>query len=72
MGKKMHLLDSDKTPVSDGDSISFTYGIPLVKVIATIREENGKLIGTCIGNHLPKEFNLRSLRSYVGEWYKES
>lgn len=70
--KNIYLLDCDKAQVSDGDSISFTYGIPPVKVIAKIREENGRLIGTCIGNHHPKEFNLRSLRSYVGEWYKES
>jgi hypothetical protein len=42
-----------------------------VGVDAPIIERDGKLIGLCPG-HNPPEFNLRSLRRYVGSWYKQN
>ena len=60
----------DGSWVYSGDSIMFSYGIPPVRVIADIADENGSLIGVCRGDHTPKTFNLRGLRRYVSCWYK--
>lgn len=68
--KRLVLLDDDRVPVKDGDTVRFAYGIPPVVVDANIIERDGKLIGLCPG-HTPPKFNLRSLRRYVGVWYKK-
>ena len=69
--KKLFLLDDDRVPVKAGDTVQFGYGIPPVSVDAPIIERGGKLIGLCPG-HNPPDFNLRSLRRYVGCWYKRN
>ncbi len=63
------MLDDDRTPVGTGDHVTFSYGIPPVEVVATISQQQGRLIGYCPG-HNPPNFNLRSLRRHVGSWYK--
>ncbi len=67
----LRLRDDDGEWVTAGDTVHFSYGIPPVGVDAPIIERNGKLIGLCPG-HKPSEFNLRSLRRYVGSWYKQN
>ena len=63
------MNDDTGQPVNPGDRIRFNYGIPPVAVTADIIQRGGKLVGLCPGHH-PPEFNLRSLRRYVGNWYK--
>jgi hypothetical protein len=65
------LLDDDGERTTAGDTVMFSYGIPPVRVLAKIIERDERLIGLCPG-HNPPEFNLRSLRRYVGSWYKQS
>lgn len=68
--KPIRLRDDNGELVGAGDAVWFSYGIPPIPVIARIVERDGKLIGLCPG-HNPSEFNLRSLRNYVGTWYKQ-
>jgi hypothetical protein len=65
------LLDDDRKRTTAGDTVCFSYGIPPVRVLAKIIERDGVLIGICPG-HYPDEFKLRSLRKYVGSWYKQN
>jgi len=65
------LLDDDGERTGAGDVVRFNYGIPPVVVNAPIVERDGKLIGLCPA-HNPPEFNLRSLRRYAGNWYKQN
>lgn len=67
----LRLRDDDGKWVAAGDAVRFAYGIPPVSVDAPIIEREGRLIGLCPG-HNPPEFNLRSLRRYVGNWYKQN
>jgi len=69
--KPLVLLDDDGKRTTAGDTVCFSYGIPPVKVLAKIIERDGVLIGICPG-HYPDEFKLRSLRRYVGSWYKQN
>jgi hypothetical protein len=64
------LLDDDGKPVGAGDTIVFYYGIPPVAVHAPIINRGGSLIALCKG-HNPPKCNLRTLRRYVGSWYKK-
>jgi len=66
---KLVLLDDDGERTGAGDVVHFSYGIPPVGVDAQIIERDGRLVGLCPG-HNPPEFKLRSLRRYVGGWYK--
>ncbi len=68
--KAIALRDSDGVPTKDGDTVHFNYGIPPVAVNAKIVRRGGSLIVLTPG-HNPKECNLRTLRKYVGSWYKE-
>jgi len=63
------LMDDDGVPVTAGDTIRFSYGIPPVVVEAKIIERDGRLVALSPG-HTPAECKLRSLRNYVGNWYK--
>ena len=63
------MRDDDGKQVGAGDFVEFSYGMPPTKVVAPIIERDGKLVGLCPGL-TPPEFNLRSLRRYVGSWYK--
>ena len=65
------LLDDDRVPVRNGDTVRFNYGIPPVVVDANIMQRRGQLIALTPG-HDPAECNLRSLRKYVGNWYKQN
>jgi len=69
--KRLVLLDDDKVPVKSGDTVRFNYGIPPAVVDAKIVQRRGQLIALTPG-HDPAECNLRSLRRYVGNWYKEN
>ncbi len=65
------LRDDDGEWVEAGDVVRFSFGIPPVLVDATIIEREGNLIGLCPMCN-PPEFRLRSLRRYVGNWYKHN
>ena len=67
----LRLRDDDGEWTGASDTVRFSYGIPPVGVDARIIERNGRLIGLCFG-HNPPEFDLRSLRRYVGSWHKET
>ena len=67
----LRLRDDDGEWVVAGDTVHFSYGMPPVGVDAPIIERGGKLVGLCPG-HNPPEFNLRSLRRHVGNWYKQN
>lgn len=69
--KTLVLLDDDRVPVKAGDTVRFRYGIPPVVVDAKIVQRRGQLIALTPG-HDPAECNLRSLRRYVGNWYKQN
>ena len=69
--KTLSLLDNDGVPVKAGDTVGFSYGIPPVGVEARIVRRRNKLIALTPG-HTPTECNLRSLRKYVGSWYKQN
>ena len=64
-----YLYDDDGELTRAGDTVQFCYGIPPIRVVAEIVERDGSLVGLCPG-HTPSEFKLRSLRRYVGNWYK--
>lgn len=65
------LLDDDRTPTRAGDTVCFSYGIPPVAVRAKIVQRGRSLIATTPG-HTPAECNLRTLRRYVGGWFKQN
>lgn len=65
------MLDDDKQKVSSGDTVRFSYGIPPVLVKANLVQRGNKLIALTPG-HDPTECNLRSLRKYVGGWFKHN
>ena len=65
----MNMLDDDGKKVKAGDTVRFNYGIPPVCVKAKLVQRGKKLIALTPG-HPPCECNLRSLRKYVGQWFK--
>lgn len=69
--KRLFLFDDDGERVSAGDTVRFNYGIPPVVVDAKIVQRRGQLIALTPG-HDPAECNLRSLRKYVGCWYRQN
>jgi hypothetical protein len=68
-GMRKFLRGDDGVPVGDGDSIEFSYGIPPVRVIAKVKQI-GKSLVVLTPGHEPEQCYLRSLRQYVGSWYK--
>ena len=62
--------DDDGEFVYAGDKVQFSYGIPPVGVTGKVIERDGTLIVLTPG-HKPKECKLRSLRRYVGAWWKQ-
>jgi len=64
------LRDGAGEWVTAGDTIRFTFGLPPIVAFAKIIERDGKLIALT-PTHNPPECNLRSLRRYVGYWFKE-
>jgi hypothetical protein len=69
--KCLVLRDDDGEPTGAGDTVRFNYGIPPLVVDAKIVQRRGQLIALTPG-HDPTECNLRSLRKYVGNWYKQN
>lgn len=63
------MFDDDGKRVKAGDTVRFIYGIPPVCVKAKLVQRGNKLIALTPG-HNPTEINLRSLRKYVGQWFK--
>jgi hypothetical protein len=63
------LLDNEGAAVRHGDTIGFSYGIPPVGVRAQV-EQRGKSLFALTPGHTPAECNLRSLRRYIGEWFR--
>ena len=69
--KRLVLLDDDGEPTGAGDTVEFSYGIPPVRVVAPVIERDGRLVALTPG-HTPVECKLRSLRYFVGSWYKQN
>lgn len=67
--RNLTLKDDDGIPTGNGDKIRFNYGIPPVVVIAKVVRKDNSLFALTPG-HDPSECKLRSLRRYVGQWYK--
>ena len=68
---RLVLLDDDRQPTQAGDTVCFSYGIPPVGVRAKIIRRGNSLIALTPG-HAPAECNLRTLRKYVGSWFKQN
>ena len=64
------MRDDDGDAVGPGDWITFSYGIPPVRVYARLSTQEGVLTLTVLGNHKPRTMALAKLRGYVGCWYK--
>lgn len=62
------ILDSDGFEVFPGCTISFSYGIPPVVVIAPVVERDGKLVALCDG-HNPSECDVSELEGHVGNFF---
>jgi putative component of toxin-antitoxin plasmid stabilization module len=66
------MRDDDGEEVGPGDWISFSYGIPPVRVKARLSRRENDLRFTVLGEHEPREMRLKDLRRHVGSWYKIS
>lgn len=64
------IKDEWKQEVKDGDTVTFSYGIPPVGVKAPVQEIDGELWAITKG-HNPEKCKLRELRKFVGDFYKE-
>ena len=67
---KPRYTDDEGEWVYAGDTISFSYGIPPVRVKAQIMNRSGTL-WVLPDNRRYAECPLRALRGYVGAWWKE-
>ena len=63
------MRDDDGRLIADGDSIEFTYCIPPARVVGKVKQIGKTLVVLTPGNH-PEQCNLRTLRKYVGSWYR--
>ena len=63
------IRDEDGKTVKAGDLITFSYGIPGVRVEAPIVDIRGELFAITLG-HTPDKCKLRDLRKHVGEFWK--
>lgn len=68
---RLFCRDSDGVPTRAGDTVSFGYGIPPVRVLAKIEQRGRSLIALTPG-HRPQESNLRTLKKYVGGWFRQN
>lgn len=66
---RLVMLDSDGDKVSDGDEITFSYGIPPVRVCAQVEAFEGELWALTPG-HNPSRCRLSELRDHVELFYK--
>ena len=66
---RLAIYDDNGDRVSAGDSVSFSYGIPPVRVIAKVTQRRNQLIALTPG-HTPAECNLWDLRKHAGGWVK--
>jgi len=62
-------LDSDGETIRDGDEISFSYGIPPVRVVAMVEYFEGELWALTPG-HNPSRCRVSELADCVGVFYK--
>lgn len=60
--------DDDGKRVTQGDWVSFTYGIPPVYVKAEVVRQ-GNLLIVLTPNHKPEQCRLSELRECVGSFY---
>lgn len=68
--RKRRILDSDGAEVTPGCVVSFSYGIPPVRVCAPVILRGNRLIAITEG-HNPSECNAASLKGYVGDFWVE-
>lgn len=66
---RLVMLDSDGDKVTDGDEITFSYGIPPVRVCAQVEAFEGELWALTPG-HNPSRCRLSELRDHVELFYK--
>ena len=65
----MKCRDDDGKLVGAGDVVVFSYGTPPVRVEGLVKQGIGCLWVLTPG-HNPEATKLRSLRRYVGAWWK--
>jgi len=63
------LRDDDGVPTRAGDLVTFSYGMPPIRAIGRIINQKGRLLVSTPGCNTERGC-LRSLRHYVGEWYR--
>lgn len=64
-GREPTAKDSDGNKIQAGDKISFSYGIPPVRVIAKVVQRGRSLIAIVPEPHKPSECNVKTLKKYV-------
>lgn len=66
---RLTMKDDWAQAVAAGDTVTFSYGIPPVRVEAMLVEIDGELWAMTPG-HRPDRCRLRDLRGHVGSFYK--
>ncbi len=63
------LLDDDGVAVKEGDRVSFSYGIPPMRVEGPVIELDG-ILWVKTPEHQPTSCRLDQLREFVGGFFK--
>ena len=63
------MTDAEGKPIRAGDVVSFSYGIPPVRVEAKVKDINGVLYAMTPG-HNPAKCKISELSRHVGEFYR--
>ena len=61
--------DSEGRRVHAGDRLTFTYGMPPVRVTATVEYNKTNRLVVLADGHNPPECYLSDLSEYVGDFY---
>jgi hypothetical protein len=61
--KPIRVRDSEGSLVQDGDRIQFSYGTPVIGIVAKVIQR-GKSLIALTPRHSPKECSLRDLRKF--------
>jgi len=63
------LTDDNGVVVREGDWVTFTSGLTLLRVVGQVVQGGQSLI-LIVGGHKPSRIYLNGLRDRVGAWYK--
>ena len=62
------IKDSDGVTVTDGCTVTFSYGIPPVRVVTPVVRRGRRLIALTEGHH-PQECFMSELKEHVGDFW---